>query len=152
MSASNRNQQIGPPKFSIAVHALVWLAKSGDSLLSSSNIACQVNSHATFLRRVLALLANAGIVEAREGRDGGYTLRLKAEEITLADVYVAVKSDAADTGDKLDCGAEAGDGDGAEILDQALLDIMDEADQKVTESLKQYTIAYLLGKMNQETE
>jgi len=145
MSSSNRNQQIGPPKFSIAVHTLIWLAKSGDCPTSSSNIADQVNSHATFLRRVLALLANAGIVEAREGRDGGYTLRLPPELITLADIYLAIKYEATETGEKVDCGKDG------EILDQVLLDIMEETDKKVTESLKQYTLASIMEEVNERT-
>ncbi|MDQ7863098.1 hypothetical protein RCO48_24900 [Peribacillus frigoritolerans] len=28
MSSSNRNNQIGPPRFAIAIHSLVWLAQS----------------------------------------------------------------------------------------------------------------------------
>ncbi|WP_245237859.1 Rrf2 family transcriptional regulator [Paenibacillus etheri] len=64
---------IGPPRFKIAVHSIVWLAKSG-SILSSAMIASQVNSHATFMRRVMQSLATVGIVESKGGREGGYVL------------------------------------------------------------------------------
>src|SRR5258708_4065171 len=47
-------------------------------------------AHAVFLRRVLAQLARANLVAAREGRDGGYRLALPAAEITLADVFCAI--------------------------------------------------------------
>jgi len=43
------------------------------------------------MRRILARLARANIVEAREGRDGGYFLRKPPETITLAEVYRALE-------------------------------------------------------------
>ncbi|MFD0694021.1 Rrf2 family transcriptional regulator [Paenibacillus sp. GCM10027628] len=136
MSAPNRFNQIGPPRFNIAIHILVWLAKSG-CVLSSAMIAEQVNSHSTFLRRVLALLAQAGVVEAREGRDGGYTLKMRAEEITLDKVYLAVKAEAAESEVKSDCGKPT------EELDAALEEIMKLADRQTIEYLKKYNIAEL---------
>ncbi len=50
-----------------------------------------LHSHAVFVRRVLTQLVRANIVQAREGRDGGYRLVRPAEHITLAEVYQAVK-------------------------------------------------------------
>ena len=74
--------------FAVAVHALVLLARSPESA-TSGFLAGSVNTHATCLRRVLVTLARAGLVEAHEGRDGGYRLARPAAEITLADVYHA---------------------------------------------------------------
>lgn len=136
MCALNRYQQIGPPKFNIAIHILIWLAKSG-SLVSSAMIAEQVKSHSTFLRRVLALLTQAGMVEAREGRDGGYTLKMPADEITLDKVYLAVKAEAAESCGKVDYGKQMAE------LDTALEEIMKLADQQTIEYLKKHNIAEL---------
>lgn len=133
----NRNLQVGTPRFGIAVHALVWLAQSG-GLLTSSMIAGQVNTHATFMRKVLALLSQAGIVEAREGRDGGYYLKRAAEELSLADVYLAVKSECTEVEQLAACG-EVG-----YKLDKALGAIMSEAEQHKIELLKRYTIADMM--------
>ncbi|TXK83890.1 Rrf2 family transcriptional regulator [Paenibacillus sp. N3.4] len=135
----SRINQIGPPRFGIAVHALVWLANSG-GVLSSAVIAGQVNSHSTFLRRVLALLTQFGIVEAREGRDGGYYLKIPADRLTLADVYIAVKSECTEvcTESDVDCG-EAG-----KQLDYALERIMSEAEDQTITWLKRYTLADLM--------
>ena len=58
MKKVNRIDQIGRPRFRIAVHALVWLAQK-ECVCSSKAIAERVNSHATFLRRVLATLMSA---------------------------------------------------------------------------------------------
>jgi len=81
---------VSPTWFAVAVQALVRLAQS-DGVCPSSILAGQVNIHAVFLRRVLAELVRAQIVDAREGRDGGYRLARPAAEITLADVYLAVR-------------------------------------------------------------
>ncbi|WP_445505426.1 RrF2 family transcriptional regulator [Niallia sp. 03091] len=141
MSTRSRGNLIGPPRFKIAVRALVWLSRS-EGKLSSASIACQVNSHATFLRRVLVLLVNAGMVEAKEGREGGYILKRPSSEITLADVYLAVKSECLETEETPNCG-EAG-----KQLDMALENIMNEAEQKTLDSLRQYTISDLTANMD----
>jgi Rrf2 family protein len=77
-------------RFAMAVHALVLLAQSADGY-ASEYIAGSVNTHAVFLRRVLRRLAEAGIIEAREGRGGGYRLARPARAITLAEVYRVVE-------------------------------------------------------------
>lgn len=138
MNTSNRGNQIGPARFAIAVHILVWLAKSG-SFLSSAAIADQVNSHATFLRRVLATLAQSGLVEAREGREGGYSLKVPADQISLADVFAAVKCDGSDIAGDSECGGAEG-----EQLDHKLAEIFNEAERRSLEYLRGHTIASLL--------
>ncbi|MFC5471044.1 RrF2 family transcriptional regulator [Cohnella suwonensis] len=134
MVASNKNAQIGPPRFAVAVHILVWLAKCG-CVVSSAEIAGEVNSHATFMRRVLATLAQRGFVEAREGRDGGYSLKMPPDRITLADVFAVVTCDGSEAAEHSDCGAEG------EKLDDRLVEIMAEAERRTLEYLKQHTIA-----------
>jgi Rrf2 family protein len=87
---------------------------------------------------VLALLASSGIVEAKEGRDGGYSLKIPADKLTLADVYMAVRSECTDSGESMDCG-EAG-----KQLDSVLEAIMNEAEQQTVEFLKGYTLRDLM--------
>jgi Rrf2 family transcriptional repressor of oqxAB len=132
----NRSIRTGPPRFGIAVHALIWLAQSGGSL-SSSTIASQVNSHATFLRRILALLVHSGIVEAKEGRDGGYFLKRCPDQITLADVFMAVKSECGEPDMDNDCGDEG-------KLDARLDVIMGEVERHTVTLLRQHTLADLM--------
>ena len=79
----------GPGWFPVAVQALVVLADT-DGPCSSSAMAQELKAHAVFLRRVLAQLVRANLIQAREGRDGGYRLARSAEDITLAEVYQAV--------------------------------------------------------------
>ncbi len=80
--------------FRVAVQILVVLAGKDDAC-SSASLAEGLDAHAVFLRRVLAQLARAGLVAAREGRDGGYRLARPADQITLADVFCAIHHAAA---------------------------------------------------------
>jgi Rrf2 family protein len=74
----------------MAAHALAVLAQSREGY-PSAYVASSVNTHAVFLRRILGELVAAGLVEAREGRTGGYRLARPAQRITLAEVYRAVE-------------------------------------------------------------
>ena len=82
---------VSPGWFAVAVQALLVLAHS-DEAYPSAAIADNLHAHAVFLRRVLAQLVRAGIVVAREGRDGAYSLGRPADRITLAEVYEAVRA------------------------------------------------------------
>jgi len=79
-------------KLAMAVHALALLAQDRDGY-PSQYLAGSVNTHAVFLRRVLRRLAEGGLIEAREGRGGGYRLARPAGEISLAEVYRLVEPD-----------------------------------------------------------
>ncbi|MFD1953578.1 Rrf2 family transcriptional regulator [Paenibacillus thailandensis] len=140
--SSNRNHPIGPPRFAIAVHTLVMLAHCG-CIMTSGAIAKHVNSHPTFLRRVLAQLAGEGIVEAREGREGGYFLKANPDKLTLADIYMAVRQDAEECP-----GARSPEcASAAEQIDRQLEAIMAESEQRTYELLKQYKLSDLLDKI-----
>lgn len=138
----NRATAIGPPRFGVAVHAIVGLSQRG-GVLSSSAIASQVNSHATFLRRVLQNLAYAGLVEAREGRDGGYILGKSSCHITLADIYLAVKAECpTETETLTECGEKG------KQLDDVLETIFVDVEQQTIEYLRQFTIADIMAKVD----
>ncbi|MGG3737794.1 RrF2 family transcriptional regulator [Aeribacillus pallidus] len=141
MSTANRGVNIGPPRFKIAVHAIVWLAKSG-SILSSAMIANQVDSHATFMRRVMQSLVAAGIVESKGGREGGYILRKPADQITLGEIYSAVSTGPVEPDFDIDCG------EAAKQLDKELEKILYEAEQRTIDYLRQYTIADVMNRVD----
>lgn len=133
--STNRNNLIGPPRFAIAVHSLVLLAQCG-CIMTSGAIAAKVNSHPTFLRRVLAQLAGADIVEAREGRDGGYVLKAHPDRLTLADVYLAVRQEEPET-----CPGEQSPecANAAKQIDNQLEAIIAETEKRTVDLLKQHT-------------
>lgn len=133
MTAS-RARSIGPARFNTAVHALAGLAHNGGTV-SSSIIAAQVQSHATFLRRILATLASHGIVDTREGRDGGYSLRIPADTLTLADIYQAIRTE--------EQGRETFKTSCAPLSD-ALSSVMQDAEGQAIEYLRKCTLSDLL--------
>jgi Rrf2 family protein len=86
-------------------------------------------------------LNNAGIVESKGGREGGYFLKKSADEITLGDIYEAVSIVPNEADVDVDCG-EAG-----EQLDVELEKILHEAQLKAIDHLRNYTIAQLMDRV-----
>jgi Rrf2 family transcriptional regulator, repressor of oqxAB len=146
LSRASRGVHIGPPRLKIAIQAIVWLAKSGN-MISSAMIASQVDSHATFIRRVMHSLNNAGIVESKGGREGGYFLRKSPAEITLGDIYEAISSVSNDSEIKVDYDCETGDRLNVEQFDTELEKILQEAELKTIEYLRSYTITQLMDRV-----
>ena len=76
--------------FGLALQALVVLANQ-QCVAASTKIAGDIDvSNEATMRRVLGYLVRADLVVAREGRDGGYRLRLAPNQITLKAVYDAM--------------------------------------------------------------
>jgi Rrf2 family protein len=77
-------------QFSIAVHILAALACRGDQDTRSATLAASVNTSPSFVRRTLAKLSKAGLVETATGKAGACWLARSAKDISLLDVYHAV--------------------------------------------------------------
>lgn len=69
-------------EFSIAVHALVFLNHKG-TVYSSEALAENICTNAARIRKIMVKLKKAGLVETKEGIDGGYLFTKKAEDINL---------------------------------------------------------------------
>jgi Rrf2 family protein len=77
-------------QFSIAIHLLAALACGCDQDLTSGDLAASVNTSPSFVRRILAKLSKAGLVETTTGKAGKCRLARKAKDISLLDIYRAV--------------------------------------------------------------
>lgn len=134
-----------PRWFGYALQSLVYLAHraENDSRCPSGEIACKVSTEATLMRRILAKLAKAGIVEAREGRDGGYYLRKSPESITLAEVYRALEMTEPLCTGMMDT-AEGGQ-IGPDVRD-AFSELMEETERLMIGLLEQKTVADLVNR------
>jgi DNA-binding IscR family transcriptional regulator len=77
-------------RFAVAVHILTLLQTSGGQPLTSEWIAGSVNTNPAVIRRLLGMLARAGLTCGRLGAGGGTSLAKPASAITLLDVYRAV--------------------------------------------------------------
>lgn len=129
------------PRFRTAIHVLFVLANN-KCVQSSASLAGHVDSHAAFLRRVLLPFVQAGMVEAREGRDGGYVLKISPTELTLAHIFVLVNSETpAET-------AHACCEETETPLDRAIQEIAHNAERRMIETLGQHTLADLLQRFD----
>lgn len=79
-------------QFQIAVHILTLLEKASGNLLPSDYIAGSLNVNPALVRKEISNLRNHGLISSKEGKSGGYKLGKDPGQITLADIYQAVKT------------------------------------------------------------
>ena len=79
-------------RFATGMHVLVLLARQPDSIRSSESLAAKLQTNAVVVRRILALLQEAGLVRNHKGPAGGSELLRPPAQITLADVYRALEA------------------------------------------------------------
>lgn len=77
-------------QFAIAVHLMTALACSRERDVTSARLARSVNTSSSFVRRVLAKLSRAGLVETATGKKGSCWLARRTRDISLLEVYQAV--------------------------------------------------------------
>ena len=75
-------------KFSVAVHVLILISES-PTPINSDQMETSVGTNASYVRKILALLKKAGIVDGHRGISG-YTLMITPEQLTLLQIYQAV--------------------------------------------------------------
>ena len=75
-------------RFSVAVHALILISESA-SPIHSEQVAKSVGTNASYVRKILALLKKAAIVDGRRKRSG-YRLTIAPEKLPLLRIYLAV--------------------------------------------------------------
>ena len=81
-------------QFSLAVHLLTLLAQApAGEVLDSAALAISPAASPVHVRRVLGHLRDAGLVRAQQGAHGGWALAKAAEEIDLAQVWLAVNGE-----------------------------------------------------------
>jgi Rrf2 family protein len=74
------------------VHVLTLLETEGGRPVTSAYIAGSVNTNAGVIRRLLSMLARAGMVRSQLGAGGGARLAKPADHIRLLDIYQAVEA------------------------------------------------------------
>ena len=75
-------------KFSVAVHVLILISESTIPI-NSDQMAESVGTNASYIRKILALLKKAEIVDSRRGISG-YSLTVAPHQLTLLQIYQAV--------------------------------------------------------------
>jgi DNA-binding IscR family transcriptional regulator len=77
-------------RFAVAVHVLTLIDEGAGEPVTSESIASSVNTNPALIRRLLGMLAKAGLTTAQLGNGGGALLARPAAEISLLDVHRAV--------------------------------------------------------------
>lgn len=139
---SKKSRHSSPNWFGIAVQALVFMARNELSMVTSREIAHYLQVESSFLRRVLILLTEEGLLESKEGRSGGFRLRKSPEAITLGEVYrffytsVPISFHIKDKSSDTEYSHEQ--------LKVDFTFIMQMMDQRIEELLNRYSIACLI--------
>lgn len=75
-------------KFSVAIHVLILISES-PAPINSDQMAESVGTNASYIRKILALLKKAGVVDGHRGISG-YSLTVVPHQLTLLRIYQAV--------------------------------------------------------------
>ena len=133
-------------QFSMAVHVLAMLARSGEDKVKSEYVAGSVNTNAVVIRRLLGQLNQANLVISQTGAAGVTRLARCPKEITLAEIYKAVSCGEVfalhGKSPNQDCPV-------GKNIEAVLCNLQKEIDRTVGEKLSQYTLQSVLEVIEQ---
>jgi Rrf2 family protein len=130
-------------QFSVAVHVLTLLARSGAANVKSGSLARSVNTNPVVIRRLLGQLGHAKLVASQTGAAGGSHLAREPENILLVDVYHAVccgEVFALHGSPNRDCPV-------GRNIESVLCNLQKEIDRSVDSTLARYSLADVLEKV-----
>jgi Rrf2 family protein len=79
-------------RFATAIHIMTLLAKSPQEWLTSEWIAGSISVNPVIVRKEISVLREAGLIASRQGKEGGSQLARNAEQISISEIYKAVKN------------------------------------------------------------
>ncbi|MCK8522410.1 Rrf2 family transcriptional regulator [Aquimarina sp. D1M17] len=80
-------------KFSIALHIMTLLSIYKDEWLTSAWIAASLNMNPVLVRKEIAILKENGLIDSKEGKNGGVRILKDAKNIKLSDIFNSVKGE-----------------------------------------------------------
>ncbi|KJZ18532.1 RrF2 family transcriptional regulator [Loktanella sp. S4079] len=123
-------------RLSLALHTLGHMAGTPTEPRTSAEIAEHAGTNPVVVRRVLGKLREAGLLISEKGHAGGWRLARDANQITLADVYLALDERlvaSEPTPEPHDCSIE-------HALHRRVADVMQDVEQSLIARLAQTTI------------
>ncbi len=87
-----QNIDMNNTRFATAIHIMTLLAGSPHDWLTSEWIAGSININPVIVRKELSVLREAGLIISRQGKEGGSRLARNAGDITISEIYAAVKN------------------------------------------------------------
>lgn len=129
-------------KFSIALHILAYIVETSNTV-TSELLAKSVGTNASHIRKILALLKDANIIESQQGKKG-IILKIKSDKLTLDKIYFGVYPEKEllhvhDTSNQ-DCPIGV-------TIREVLLPIFEESERQLALNLKYKTLKSLIEDM-----
>lgn len=132
-------------RFAVAIHILLLLATEPAGQATSGRLAESVGTNPVVIRRLAGQLARAGLVRIRRG-PGGAELARPASEITLADVWMAMRRPGLPLLPTHRGPTRGGDGLG-KAVPGLLRGVLDEAERAMERRLAEVTLDALLARL-----
>ena len=124
-------------RLSLALHTLSHMAGDPERMRTSADIAEHAGTNPVVVRRVLGKLREAGLLTSEKGHAGGWRLARGPNEITFADVYLALDESLVATGEQ-----EAASACSVEnILQRKVASVLEDIERSLVERLATTTIA-----------
>ena len=79
-------------RFATLIHILTLLSRYKGQWVNSDWMASSIHIHPVIVRKELSVLQEKGWVVTKKGKEGGAALNVSEEQISLADIYRAVKN------------------------------------------------------------
>ena len=140
----------GNSRLAVAIHVAGMLSFADKMPQTSESIAQSVNTNPVVIRRIIGLLTKHGIVTVKMGAGGGSCLARKPEEVTLAEIYLALEENAVFDVPQLE---ETHHCYLSRIVRPILTEVLQEAELHLLESLRKVTLADVIKRVeNRMTE
>lgn len=129
-------------EFTVAVHGLVYLYHKAD-IISSAELSQNICTNPARVRKVMAKLRRAGLVEAHEGKGSGYRALSGCGEITLLQVLDALGEPA------ISAAWRSGDIDKECLIASGMGKIMDDVYLGLNERCREELQTITIGTINE---
>ncbi|MEL7211594.1 MAG: Rrf2 family transcriptional regulator [Pseudomonadota bacterium] len=124
-------------RLSLALHTLSHMAGDPARTQTSADIAAHAGTNPVVVRRVLGRLREAGLLSSEKGHAGGWRLAREPQNITLADVYLALDERLVATSDEENppsCSVE-------HALQKRVTGVLQEVEESLVKKLGETSIA-----------
>ena len=124
-------------RLSLALHTLGHMAGDPQRKRTSAAIAEHAGTNPVVVRRVLGKLREAGLLTSEKGHAGGWLLARDPNEVTLADVYLALDERMIASGETIEvtsCSVE-------NALQKRVTHVLEEVEESLVRRLAETSIA-----------
>lgn len=128
-------------RLSLALHTLSHMAGDPSRMRTSADIAEHAGTNPVVVRRVLGRLRKAGLLTSEKGHSGGWRLAQAPEDITLADVYLALD-------ERLVAGVDDDEAPACSVekaLHKRVTGVLEDIEQKLIQRLSETSISEVRG-------